>query len=132
MRVMPRKSKLKLPPLNLGEETIGQRIARLRKERGYTQMELAERMGIIQNLISDYERDKLRLHSEMVIRFAQALEVSGDELLGLNGAKKNGEKLSLKLLRRSKKIETLPQPQQKTLLKTIDTFLKGAERYRGV
>lgn len=128
MRAMPRRSKLKLPPLNLGEETIGQRIARLRKDRGYTQAELAERMGIIQALISDYELDKLRLHAEMVIRFAQALEVSSDELLGLNGAKKNGDKLSLKLLRRSKKIEALPQPQQKTLLKTIDTFLKGAEK----
>jgi predicted transcriptional regulator len=45
----------------------------LRKERGYTQAELAERMRIIQALISDYEGDKLRLHSEMVIRFAQAL-----------------------------------------------------------
>jgi hypothetical protein len=54
--------------------------------------------------------------------------VSSDELLGLNGAKKNGEKLSLKLLRRSKRIETLPQPQQKTLLKTIDTLLKGVEK----
>ena len=64
----------------------------------------------------------------MVIRFAQALEVSSDELLGLNGAKKNGEKLSLKLLRRSKKIESLPQPQQKTLLKTIDTLLKGVAK----
>ena len=52
---MPRGSKLKLPPLYLGKETIGKRIARLRKERGYTQVELAEKMNIIQTLISDYE-----------------------------------------------------------------------------
>ena len=127
---MPRISRLKLPPLNLGKETIGQRIARLRKERGFTQIELAEKIGIIQNLISDYERDKLRLHPEMLIRFAQALEVSTDDILGLNGAdkKKNGDRISLRLLRRSKKIEELPSSQQKTLLKTIDTFLKGAGR----
>ncbi len=127
---MPRRSRLKLPPLNLGKETMGERIARLRKERGYTQAELAEKTGIIQALISDYERDKLRLHAEMVIRFAQALEVATDELLGLNGKRKNGDngKLSLRLLRRSKKIEELPSSQQKTLLKTIDTFLKGAGR----
>ena len=127
---MPRRSKLKLPPLNLGKETIGQRVARLRKERGYTQIELAEKTGIPQTLITDYERDKLRLHPEMVIRFAQALEVTTDELLGLNGAKKNGDsgKASLRLLRRVKRIDDLPSSQQKTLLKTIDTFLKGAER----
>jgi transcriptional regulator with XRE-family HTH domain len=125
---MPRKSRLKLPPLNLGKESNGQRLARLRKERGYTQIELAEKTGIPQTLITDYERDRLRLHAEMVVRFAQALEVSADELLGLNGAKKNGEKTSLRLLRRTKRIAELPSSQQKTLLKTIDTFLKGAGR----
>ncbi len=125
---MPRKSRLKLPPLNLGKESNGQRLARLRKERGYTQIELADKTGIPQTLITDYERDRLRLHAEMVVRFAQALEISADELLGLNGAKKNGEKTSLRLLRRTKRIAELPSSQQKTLLKTIDTFLKGAGR----
>lgn len=123
---MPRISKLKLPPLNLGKETAGQRIARLRKERGYTQAELAKKMGIIQALISDYELDKLRLHGDMVIRFAQALEVTTDEILWTKVTKDSESKLSLKLLRRMKKIEALPQSQQKNLLMTIDTFLKGA------
>jgi transcriptional regulator with XRE-family HTH domain len=53
--------------LELGEETTGQRIARIRKERGYTQNELAERIGTIQALVSDYERDKLRLNAEMAV-----------------------------------------------------------------
>jgi transcriptional regulator with XRE-family HTH domain len=128
MDAMPRRSRLKLPPLNLGTETLGQRIARLRKERGYAQGELSERIGLIQGLVSDYERDKLRLHAEMVIRFARVLEVTTDELLGVKASKDNGNRLSLKLLRRAKKIETLPPSQQKTLLKTIDTFLKGAEK----
>lgn len=124
---MPRRSRLTLPPLKLGTETIGQRIARMRKERGYTQVELAEKTGIPQTLITDYERNKLRLHPEMVIRFAQALEVSSDEILGLNGSKKNGDaKISLRILRRVKRIEYLPLSQQKTLLKTVDTFLKAS------
>ena len=89
MLAMPRKSKLTLPPLDLGEESLGQRFARIRKEKGYTQVELADKMGIIQGLVSDYERDKLRPHAEMVIRFAQALDVSADDLLGLNGARNN-------------------------------------------
>lgn len=123
---MPRRSRLKLPPLNLGKETIGQRLARLRKEHGYTQIELAEKTRIPQTLITDYERDKIRLHPEMVIRFAQALEVTADELLGIKASKdNNGSKPSLRLLRRVKRIEDLPPSQQKTLLKTIDTFLKA-------
>jgi len=126
---MPRKSKLNLQPLNLGAETLGQRIARFRKERGFTQIELAERMGLIQGLVSDYELDKLRPYPEMLVRFAHALEVSTDELLGVNNiSKKNGTKPSLKILRRLKKIEELAGPQQNFLLKTIDTFLKGYQR----
>lgn len=123
---MPRKSKLILPTLDLGPETLGQRIARIRKEKGYTQVELAEKMGLIQALISDYELDKLRPYYDMIIRFSTALEVSTDELLGLKLSDINDEKPDLKIARRIKKIQDLPTSQQKTLLKTIDTFIKAA------
>jgi transcriptional regulator with XRE-family HTH domain len=125
---MPRASRLKLPPLNLGKESLGQRITRLRKLCGYTQIDLANKIGITQALVSDYERDRLRPHYEMVIRFALALEVSADELLGLKQIKDGSAKPNLKLIRRLKEIEALPAAQQKALLKTIDTFLKGAAK----
>jgi transcriptional regulator with XRE-family HTH domain len=123
---MPPKSKLKLPPLPLNQEPMGQRLARLRKERGLSQIALAEKMGIIQQLITDYERERLRMHAEMVIRFAGALEVTTDELLGVKPVAHSLGKLSLKLTKRLQKIETLPAPQQKVLLHTIDVFLRGS------
>ena len=110
------------------KESFGQRLARLRKARGYTQVQLAQKVGIIQVLVSDYEHDKLRPYHDMIVKFARALEVSTDELLGVNPPKQTGGDLSLRIVRRMKKIETLPSPQQKTLLKTIDTFLKGAAK----
>ena len=125
--IMGRKSKLKLPPIDLGKETLGQRIARLRKEKGKTQVELAKKMGLTQGLISDYELDKLRPYHEMIARFAVALDVSTDELLGLKRSKKTDSQPSLKIQRRMKKIEGLPVAQQKILLKNIDMFLKGSE-----
>ena len=53
-----------LPPgsgsvIAAGEESIGRRLARIRKERGLTQIELAEKIGIIQSLVSSYENDVL-------------------------------------------------------------------------
>lgn len=126
--IMPQKSKLKLPPVATGDETIGKRLARLRKERGYTQVELAKRIGIIQVLVSDYERDRLRLNAEMLIRFSSALEVSADEILGIEKSTKNGKKPSLKILRRLNKLESLPPAEQKSILKTIDLALSGAGR----
>jgi len=124
---MPRKSRLKLPALKLGSETFGQRLARIRQERGLTQVELAKKVGIIQVLISDYEHDKLRMHAEMVVRFSMALGVSTDELLGVERDRGKGERLSRRVAQRMHKIEQLPEGDQRALLKTIDAFiLKGA------
>jgi transcriptional regulator with XRE-family HTH domain len=125
---MPKKSRFKLPPINLGKESLGERLARLRKERGYTQVELAEKIGIVQTIISDYEKDRFRPTAEMIIRLAQALEVSTDELLGLKQTKKQENRASLQILRRLNKIQSLPAAQRKVLLKTIDTFIKAAEK----
>jgi transcriptional regulator with XRE-family HTH domain len=125
---MPQKSKLKLPPLDLGDETLGQRLSKLRKERGYTQAEIAKKMGITQKLVSDYELDKLRPHPEMTIRFALAFEVSADELLGIKVSKDSSYKPSLKILRRMKKIEALSDSHQKFILKAIDSHLKALEK----
>ena len=112
---------------NSETESFGQRLARLRKERGFTQVEIAERVGIIQALVSDYELDKLRLNADLVVKFSTALEITTDELLK---PKEAGTPLrrkpSLRMLRRLEKIESLPANQQSTLLKTIDTFLRGA------
>jgi transcriptional regulator with XRE-family HTH domain len=124
MHLMPRRSQRKLPPLDLGKETMGERLARIRKERGVTQVVLAEKIGIIQGLVSAYERDRIRLPADMAIRIAQALQVSADELLGLQPTKTDGE-LSLRLSRRLRGIETLPAAQQKALFQTIDAFLKN-------
>jgi transcriptional regulator with XRE-family HTH domain len=128
LAAMPRKSRLKLPPLDLPgrADSLGERLAYLRKQRGYTQVELAEQMGIIQSLISDYERDRLRPHPEMIVRFALTFGISTDELLGVvapgnqNGARPPA---SRRILRRLQKIETLPRRDQEALLRTIDAFL---------
>lgn len=120
--VMPKKSKNKAHAV-AGVETIGQRLARLRRERGLTQVMLAERVGIIQALVSDYERDKLRLNPDMSVKFAQALGVTTDQLLGLQPTKGNGHQPSRKVLRRLEEIENLPRRDQDALLRTIDAFL---------
>jgi transcriptional regulator with XRE-family HTH domain len=122
---MPRTSKLPLSPLPPSEETPGQRLARIRREGGFTQVELAQKTGLVQTLVSDYERGKLRLNAEMILRFAEALEVSTDDLLQPSTSKP-ARKPSRKVLRRLEQIEALPPSQQTTLLRTIDTFLEVA------
>ena len=125
---MPKKPTIKLPPLDLGGETIGQRVARIRRERGYTQVDLAKKIGIVQALVSDYETDRLRLSAEMAIRFALALDISTDELLHPKAKKKNGRKPSLKVMRRMEEIEKLPPRRQAFVLSALDSILRGEAR----
>jgi transcriptional regulator with XRE-family HTH domain len=125
---MPTKSKLKLKPVDMGEESLGQRLARLRKERGLTQKQIAERTGLIQELVSNYETDKLRLNADMILRFAEVFEVSADELLrGSKSTITAKKQPSIKLVRRMEQIEALPLYEQRALLTTIDKFLAAAQ-----
>ena len=86
---------------------------------------LADSIGILQTLVTDYECDRLRLSAEMAIRFAVALDISMDELLKPKAGKAHSAKPSRKVLRRLELIESLPSHQQQTVLKTIDTMLRG-------
>lgn len=125
--IMAKKDKHKPAPMMIGNETFGQRLARIRKAKGYTQVELARKMDIIQVLISDYECDKLRPYHEIIVRLARALEISTDELLGVKPFKSKDVTVSLRLRRRLQKIDSLPAAKQKVILQTIDTFIKGVE-----
>ncbi len=122
---MPRVSRLKLPPLDLGGETIGDRVARIRKERGFTQAELAAKVGIIQTIVSAIEKGALKLSGEMASRFAVALEVSTDDLLMPVKKRSRTTVASRKVLRRVEQIETLPAHHQQTVLKSLDMMLSG-------
>ena len=52
------------PAAAAGEETFGQRLARLRKAAGISQVQLAEQLGTTQTLVSEYEHDNRRVHGE--------------------------------------------------------------------
>lgn len=107
------------------EETIGQRLARLRRERGITQIELAEMLGVPQPMISAYENGGLRLHGELIVELTKILDVSADQLLGLKDTKnatvKNG-----RLLRKLQQLEMLPRRDKQALMRTIEAFLQRA------
>jgi transcriptional regulator with XRE-family HTH domain len=122
---VPKVSRFKLPPVDFGGETLGARIARLRKEHGFTQVELATRIGIIQTIVSAIESDERKLSAEMAVRFAQALGVGVDELLGSGRSQKKTAAPSRRVLRRAEQIATLPSHHQQTVLRSIDMMLSG-------
>ena len=62
--------------------TLGERIAKLRKEHGWTQDILGEKVGVHTNHVSRWERDRMRPSTKALRRLADAFHVSYDDLLG--------------------------------------------------
>lgn len=60
----------------------GDRIQRCRKERGWTQKQLADRSGVPQAAISKIERGTVKPLFETVVRIAGAFGLGLDELAG--------------------------------------------------
>ncbi len=119
---MPRRS---APRTHVDEKLIGKRLQELRKQQGLTQVELAEKLGINQSLVSQYERGDLRLHGTLVAALATVLKTSTDQILGLKPVAADGLLKDRRFLKRLQKIDELPQRRKQALLKSLDMLLKG-------
>jgi DNA-binding XRE family transcriptional regulator len=53
-------------------QLVGHRLAEIRRARGFTQQQIAERMGVSKGRVSQIEQGKISGH-EVVARFAAAL-----------------------------------------------------------
>jgi len=107
-------------------KAIGKRLRELRVARGMTQAQLAEKVGLTQTLVSDYEIGRLRMHAGLVVSLAKAIRVSADELLGLKEAEQDSQMKDRRFLRRLPKIDQLPKRDKQHLLGTIDAVLRGS------
>ena len=106
---------------------IGQNLSRIRRERGITQVDLAQELDLPQQMISNYERGTIRLHGQLIVQLCQLFAVTADELLGLDDAGTASAFIGdRQLLRRVKKIDTLSRRDRQALLRTIDAFLAKA------
>lgn len=60
---------------------LGERMKQLRKEAGWSQAELGERVGTDSQRISRYENGRITPSLEAIVRIAEAFDVSIDYLL---------------------------------------------------
>ncbi len=71
--------------------TFGQRLTFLRREKGFSQAELAYRLNVGQSTIAMYERDKRSPDHKMLEQLASFFNVSVDYLLGLTKVRERVE-----------------------------------------
>ena len=71
------------------KKTLGMMIAELRKEKGMTQLELAEKMGVTDKAVSKWERDLSCPDINSLPNLAEILGVTVDELMQIKREAEN-------------------------------------------
>jgi transcriptional regulator with XRE-family HTH domain len=106
---------------------IGANIRNLREERGLTQVKLAEKLKVMQQVITSYERGVTKPPIERLPEIARIFGITVDELLGV---KERSAEQTEKPVHKSRRIikvqelfEKLPVTEQRALLKLIKVYV---------
>jgi transcriptional regulator with XRE-family HTH domain len=104
-------------------KALGARIAELRKTQGLTQVQLAETLGLSQQMIASYEVGRRRVPVSLLPAIAHALAISVEALIGEKDATPAKRGPAPKLLQQMERIQRLPKAQQRFVMQMIDTVL---------
>lgn len=62
---------------------LNERIRKLRLERSWSQVDLAKKLNVTKQSVSNWENDNIQPSIEMLVKLAREFSVSTDYLLGL-------------------------------------------------
>ena len=109
-------------------ESFGQRLAELRKLRGLTQVQLAEKLGSTQRAITYYENEADYPPVATIVELARLLSVSTDELLGVKINKPSQDLVDIsndpelrRLWRKFQQIARWPEKDVNAVIRLINT-----------
>lgn len=109
-------------------KSFGARLAKLRKEAGVTQVQLAALLGYSQQQIASFECGRRRIPLSAIPDLLDALGVSFETLLGVEPQPKKRRKRGppSKLEQQMERISRLPRSEQRFVSKMIETALSQA------
>jgi transcriptional regulator with XRE-family HTH domain len=107
-----------MPPRAKIRHPFAARLIQLRKAKGFSQYDLADKAGVSQRVVAHYETVVTNPASGTVLRLAKALNVSPDQLMGFKPFKIK-EPVSRKTVRSAKLMEVLPPKEQKKVIQYI-------------
>jgi len=107
---------------------LGARIAALRKDQGMTQVQLAEALGLSQQMVASYEVGRRRAPVSLLPQIAQTLAVSLEELIGQKDLQPAKRGPAPKLQQQIERIQQLPRSKQRFVIEMLDTVLQQAAR----
>ena len=106
-----------------GMRELGERIVAIRNRKGITQVQLGERLGLTQSVISRMESGEQRIHGEMIVALATIFDASTDEVLGHQRKSATSVEIPKRWVKRVQRIDALSTREQDALALIIDAFL---------
>lgn len=103
---------------------IGAHIRQLRKDAGLSLRELARQIEVHPSNVSFWENNDKLPSSNILLKMADALSVSVEELLGKSPIEKNPLKVG-KMGNVLNELASLPRRQQQEILSTIEHLIAG-------
>ena len=100
-------------------KSIGKNLQRIRRERGLTQEQFAELLGVSTNHLSSVERGEHQFRVETLVKAINILGCSADDIFC--DVLDNGIKIKNALL--LSRIEALPEAEQKRILALLQVML---------
>lgn len=105
--------------------TVGERIKRMRMERGWSQTQLAQKLKVHQKQISGYERDVHVPSTEVLMRMAELFDCSLDYLAFENRPNVRAALpiADRELLEKLQAVDRLPEADKATVKAVLDSFI---------
>jgi len=104
--------------------TLGDRIKRLRQERGWSQAQLSQKLKIHQKQISGYERGIHAPSIDLLIKLTEIFNVSLDYIAFDNQDDKSRIQIAdRELMQTVKEIDELPEEDRMTIKAVLNTFI---------
>ena len=103
---------------------LGDRIKRLRQEKGWSQNQLSQKLKVHQKQISGYERGIHAPSIELLVKMAELFDVSLDYIaFDDREDKKQIQIADRELMRTVKEIDALPEEDRMTIKAVLNTFI---------
>ena len=102
---------------------LGENIRLLRKQNGWTQSDLAEKLGCTQGIITAYENNTKLPALEKIAFLANLFGVTTDELIGQTSLKTSAAPRNPKLWRKFEQVQKLPNDDKRMVIKMIDGLI---------
>lgn len=114
-------------------QDIAERLGKVRREKGLTQVEMAKRLKTTQSMYSRYESGEIRIYADVLFKIAQILGVTPNELFGVTKSGGHASEpiehdIPKRFIRKLRGVGDLTKTQQDSLLMLIDATVNHGKK----